>query len=30
MPRKEFQTLTESMYYVLLCLIEPRYGYEIM
>lgn len=30
MPRKEFQTLTESMYYVLLCLIEPRHGYEIM
>lgn len=30
MPRKEFQTLTEPMYYILLSLIEPMHGYEIM
>lgn len=30
MPRTQFQTLTESMYYILLSLDVPRYGYEIM
>ena len=30
MPRIQFQTLTEPMYYILLILQEPHYGYEIM
>lgn len=30
MPRMQFQTLTEPMYYILLSLDTPRYGYEIM
>ena len=30
MPRPKFQTLTQSMYYVLLCLQEERCGQEIM
>lgn len=30
MPRTQFQTLTEPMYYILLSLDVPRYGYEIM
>lgn len=30
MPRTQLQNLTEPMYYVLLSLAEPRYGYEIM
>ena len=30
MPRETLQTLTESMYYVLLSLTEPRCGIEIM
>lgn len=30
MPRTQLQNLTEPMYYVLLSLTEPRYGYEIM
>lgn len=28
--RKEFETLTPQMYYILLVLIEPKHGYEIM
>lgn len=30
MPRAQLQNLTEPMYYVLLSLVRPRYGYEIM
>lgn len=30
MAREQFQNLTEPMYYILLSLIEERYGYEIM
>lgn len=30
MPRKQLQTLTEPMYYVLLCLTKPIHGYGIM
>ena len=30
MAREQFQTLTESMYYILLSLIRPMHGYEIM
>ena len=30
MPRVKFQTLTEQMYYVLLCLHEECYGMDIM
>lgn len=30
MPRTQLQTLTEPMYYVLLVLTSPSYGYEIM
>ena len=30
MARKQLQTLTEPMYYVLLCLKEPLHGYGIM
>lgn len=30
MARKEFQTLTEQMYYILLALLRPHHGYEIM
>ena len=30
MPRPKFQTLTEQMYYVLLCLTEERCGMDIM
>lgn len=30
MARKEFETLTPQMYYILLVLIKPRHGYEIM
>ena len=30
MARKEFQTLTEQMYYILLSLVQPHHGYEIM
>jgi len=30
MARKQLQNLTESMYYVLLCLKEPLHGYGIM
>ena len=30
MPRETLQTLTEPMYYVLLSLVEPRCGIEIM
>lgn len=30
MARKQLQTLTEPMYYVLLSLIEPLHGYGIM
>lgn len=30
MPRAKFQTLTEQMYYVLLCLHEECYGMDIM
>ena len=30
MPRKQFQTLTEPMYYVLLSLTKPIHGYGIM
>ena len=29
MPRPKFQTLTEQMFYVLLCLKEPCYGIDI-
>lgn len=30
MARKEFQTLTEQMFYILLVLQKPHHGYEIM
>ena len=30
MARKEFETLTPQMYYILLVLMKPRHGYEIM
>lgn len=30
MAREQLQTLTEPMYYVLLTLIKPRHGYDIM
>ena len=30
MARKEFETLTPQMYYILLVLLKPRHGYEIM
>lgn len=30
MAREQLQTLTESMYYVLLTLTAPKHGYEIM
>lgn len=30
MPREKFQTLTEQMYYILLCLREERCGMDIM
>ena len=30
MARKQLQTLTEPMYYVLLCLKKPLHGYGIM
>ena len=30
MPRTKFQTLTEQMYYILLCLSEECYGMDIM
>lgn len=30
MARKEFQTLTEQMFYILLVLRKPHHGYEIM
>ncbi len=30
MPRKEFETLTPQMFYILLSLKKPRHGYEIM
>lgn len=30
MPRKEFETLTPQMYYILLVLVTPKHGYEIM
>lgn len=30
MPREKFQTLTEQMYYILLCLHEECYGMDIM
>ena len=30
MPRPKFQTLTEQMYYVLLCLHQECYGMDIM
>lgn len=30
MPREKFQTLTEPMFYTLLCLRAPAYGAEIM
>jgi len=30
MARKEFETLTPQMYYILLVLMQPRHGYEIM
>ena len=30
MARKEFETLTPQMYYILLVLHVPRHGYEIM
>ena len=30
MPRAKFQTLTEQMYYILLCLSEECYGMDIM
>jgi DNA-binding PadR family transcriptional regulator len=30
MARKEFETLTPQMFYILLSLKEPHYGYEIM
>ncbi len=30
MAREQLQTLSEPMYYILLSLIEPRHGYDIM
>ena len=30
MARNQFQTLSEPMYYILLALLTPCYGYEIM
>ena len=30
MPRSKFQTLTEQMFYILLCLTEECYGMDIM
>lgn len=30
MPRKQFQTLTEQMYYILLSLLQERCGVDIM
>lgn len=30
MPREKFQTLTEQMFYILLCLKEECYGMDIM
>ena len=30
MAREQLQTLTESMFYILLALIKPMHGYEIM
>ena len=30
MARKEFETLTPQMFYILLSLYQPRHGYEIM
>ena len=30
MARREFETLTPQMYYILLVLMKPRHGYEIM
>ncbi|MCL2549220.1 MAG: PadR family transcriptional regulator [Symbiobacteriaceae bacterium] len=30
MAREQLQNLTEPMYYVLLALLQPRHGYEIM
>ena len=30
MARKQFETLTEQMYYVLLSLQQPRHGYAVM
>ena len=30
MPRAKFQTLTEQMFYILLCLTEECYGMDIM
>jgi len=30
MAREQFQTLTEPMYFILLALIRPTHGYEIM
>lgn len=30
MAKREFETLTPQMFYILLALIEPRHGYDIM
>ncbi len=30
MPREKFKTLTEQMFYILLCLLEERRGMEIL
>ena len=30
MARKQLKTLTEPMYYILLCLLKPMHGYRIM
>ena len=30
MARKQLKTLTEPMYYILLCLLKPMHGYGIM
>ncbi|MBN2259294.1 MAG: helix-turn-helix transcriptional regulator [Clostridiales bacterium] len=30
MARKQFQTLSEPMFYILLCLTEPLHGYAVM
>lgn len=30
MARKQLKTLTEPMYYILLCLLQPMHGYGIM